>query len=112
MPMIVRWPGRVPAGVVQNGLMSGLDWFPTLLAAAGNPNIAAELRAGRDLGGRTYRVYLDGYIATQSHFIAGLLGGREHETSGTETLKTMDIVWAGYRSADEGRIIPVLAGPA
>lgn len=61
VPMIVRWPGRVPAGVVQNGLMSGLDWFPTLLAAAGNPNIAAELRAGRDLGGRTYRVYLDGY---------------------------------------------------
>jgi arylsulfatase len=61
VPMIVRWPGRVPAGVVQNGMMSGLDWFPTLLAAAGNPNIAAELRAGRDLGGRTYRVYLDGY---------------------------------------------------
>jgi arylsulfatase A-like enzyme len=51
----------VAPGTVQNGLMSGLDWFPTLVAAAGNPNIRDELRAGRDLGGRTYRVHLDGY---------------------------------------------------
>ncbi|HWE37560.1 MAG TPA: Gfo/Idh/MocA family oxidoreductase [Isosphaeraceae bacterium] len=58
------------------------------------------------------RVYLDGYNATQAHFIAGLLDGREHETHGTETLKTMDVIWAGYRSAEEGRVIPVLAGPA
>jgi arylsulfatase A-like enzyme len=61
VPMIVRWPGYVPPGTVQNGLMSGLDWFPTLLAAVGNPNIRDELRAGRDLGGRNYRVHLDGY---------------------------------------------------
>ncbi len=64
VPMIARWPGRVPAGVVQNGIMSGLDWFPTLMAAAGNPNIRDELRAGRDLGGRRYRVFLDGYNQT------------------------------------------------
>lgn len=64
VPMIVRWPGRIPAGVVQNGIMSGLDWFPTLLAAAGNPNIRDQLRAGLDLGGRNYRVYLDGYDQT------------------------------------------------
>ncbi|MBR0669709.1 arylsulfatase [Neoroseomonas soli] len=61
VPMIVRWPERIPAGVVENGIMSGLDWFPTLLAAAGNAEIRDQLRAGRDLGGRTYRVYLDGY---------------------------------------------------
>ncbi len=61
VPMIVRWPGRVPAGTVQNGLMSGLDWFPTLLAAAGNPDIREQLRVGRELGGRSYRVFLDGY---------------------------------------------------
>ena len=36
VPCIVRWPGKVPADTVQNGLMSGLDWFPTFLAAAGN----------------------------------------------------------------------------
>lgn len=65
VPMIVRWPGRIAPGTVQNGIMSGLDWFPTLVAAAGNPNIKEQLRAGRDLGGRTYRVFLDGYDQTR-----------------------------------------------
>src|SRR5829696_501108 len=39
VPAIVRWPGKVPAGKVENGIVSGLDWFPTFAAAAGNPNI-------------------------------------------------------------------------
>jgi arylsulfatase len=60
-PCIVRWPGKVPAGKVENGIISGLDWFPTLLAAAGNPNIADELKAGKQLGNQTYKVHLDGY---------------------------------------------------
>ena len=42
-PALLRWPGHVPAGKVENGIFSGLDWFPTFLAAAGNPNIASEL---------------------------------------------------------------------
>ncbi|MGO9567329.1 MAG: arylsulfatase [Desulfomonilaceae bacterium] len=61
VPMIVRWPGKVPAGKVENGIVSGLDWFPTFVAAAGNPNIAEELKKGKQLGDRTYKVYLDGY---------------------------------------------------
>jgi arylsulfatase A-like enzyme len=60
-PMIVRWPGKVPAGKVENGIMSGLDWFPTFVAAAGNPNIADELKKGKQLADRTYKVHLDGY---------------------------------------------------
>jgi arylsulfatase len=64
-PCILRWPGRVPAGVVQNGIMSGMDWFPTFVAAAGNPNIAAELRQGKQIGGTTYKVHLDGYDQTR-----------------------------------------------
>ena len=60
-PAMIRWPGQVPAGKVENGLISGLDWFPTLLAAAGNPNIAEELKKGKQIGDRTYKVYLDGY---------------------------------------------------
>jgi arylsulfatase len=60
-PMILRWPGKVPAGKVENGIVSGLDWFPTFVAAAGNPNIADELKKGKQLGDRTYKVYLDGY---------------------------------------------------
>jgi arylsulfatase len=61
VPCIIRWPGHVPAGRVENSIISGLDWFPTLVAAAGNPNIAAELLNGKDLGGRNYKVHLDGY---------------------------------------------------
>lgn len=61
VPCIVRWPGRVPAGKVANDVMSGLDWFPTLVSAAGDPNIVDELLKGKKLGDRTYRAHLDGY---------------------------------------------------
>src|SRR5450631_663734 len=46
VPALVRWPGHIPAGKVENGIFSGLDWFPTLVAAAGNPNITSELVNG------------------------------------------------------------------
>jgi arylsulfatase len=61
VPMIIRWPGKVPAGVINNEIISGLDWFPTFVAAAGNPNIVAELLAGKQLGAQNYKVHLDGY---------------------------------------------------
>lgn len=61
VPCIVRWPGKVPAGKVENGLISGLDWFPTLVAAAGNPDIIEELKKGKTLDDRSYKVHLDGY---------------------------------------------------
>ena len=64
VPCIVRWPGKVPAGKVENGIMSGLDWFPTFVAAAGNPNIVDELKKGKQLGDTTYKVHLDGYNQT------------------------------------------------
>jgi arylsulfatase len=60
-PAMVRWPGKVPAGKVENRIFSGLDWFPTLVAAAGNPNVIDELKKGKQLGDRTYKVHLDGY---------------------------------------------------
>ena len=47
-PAMIRWPGKVPAGKVENGIISGLDWFPTFLAAAGNPNIMEELLEGQE----------------------------------------------------------------
>src|SRR3990172_8808527 len=61
VPALVRWPGRIPAGKVENGIFSGLDWFPSLAAAAGEPNVVEELKQGKSLGGRTYKVHLDGY---------------------------------------------------
>jgi arylsulfatase len=60
-PAMIRWPGKVPAGKVENGIMSGLDWFPTFLAAAGNPNIAEELKKGKQIGDTTFKCHLDGY---------------------------------------------------
>src|SRR5208282_1843647 len=59
VPAIIRWPGKVPAGKIENGIMSGLDWFPTFVAAAGDPNIAAELRQGKHLSDSTLKVHLD-----------------------------------------------------
>jgi arylsulfatase len=61
VPAILSWPGKVPADVVQNGIFSGMDWFPTFVAAAGNPNIAQELLKGKQIGDQTYKVHLDGY---------------------------------------------------
>jgi arylsulfatase A-like enzyme len=61
VPAILRWPGHVPADSVQNGIFSGLDWLPTFVAAAGNPNITQELLAGKKIGDRTYKNHLDGY---------------------------------------------------
>jgi arylsulfatase len=61
VPCIVRWPGKVPAGKVENQLMSGLDWFPTLLAAAGDTTIVDDLKKGKQLGASTYKSHLDGY---------------------------------------------------
>ncbi len=69
VPCILRWPGKVPAGKVENGIMSGLDWFPTFMAAAGNPNIVDELKKGKKLGDKTFKVHLDGY--NQLDFITG-----------------------------------------
>jgi predicted dehydrogenase len=51
------------------------------------------------------QVYNQGYSATQAHFVAGLQSGLAHETSGSETLKTMDVVWTAYRAAEEGRTL-------
>ena len=61
VPAIIRWPGHVKAGSVENGLFSGLDWFPTLVAAAGNSDITNQLLKGVKLGDRTYKNHLDGY---------------------------------------------------
>jgi len=61
VPAIIRWPGKVKAGAVENGIFSGLDWLPTLAAAAGNPNITEELLKGAKIGDRTYKNHLDGY---------------------------------------------------
>ena len=77
VPAILRWPGHVPADSVQNGIFSGLDWLPTFVAAAGNPNISQELLAGKKIGDRTYKNHLDGY--NQMDAITGKGPSARHE---------------------------------
>ncbi|HUC66068.1 MAG TPA: arylsulfatase [Stellaceae bacterium] len=61
VPAMIRWPGKIKPGTVENGIFSGLDWLPTLAAAAGNPDITQQLLKGVELNGRTYKNHLDGY---------------------------------------------------
>jgi len=63
-PLVMRWPGKMKPNQVINGVTSGLDFFPTLVSAAGNPNIKQELLKGKKLNGTTYKVHLDGYDLT------------------------------------------------
>jgi arylsulfatase len=100
-PAIIRWPGKVPAGKTVNGIMSGLDWFPTFVAAAGSPNIAEDLKKGKQLGDRTYKVYLDGY--DQTDLITGKGPSKRHEiwyfTEGTLSAARIDDM--KYRFTDQ-----------
>jgi arylsulfatase A-like enzyme len=61
VPAMVRWPGKIPAGSVSNDIISHLDWVPTLMAAAGEPDIVNKLKSGLTVEGKQYRVHLDGY---------------------------------------------------
>ena len=77
VPAILRWPGHVPADSIQNGIFSGLDWFPTFLAAAGNTTITQDLLKGVKVGDRSYRNHLDGYNQTAA--ITGKGPSTRHE---------------------------------
>jgi arylsulfatase len=77
VPAIIRWPGQIKPGTVENGIFSGLDWFPTLVAAAGNPNITDQLLRGVRLGDRTYKNHLDGY--NQLDLLMGKGPSKRHE---------------------------------
>jgi arylsulfatase len=73
VPSMVRWPGRIEAGSVSNEIMHHMDWLPTLVAAAGNPDIKEQLlEGGVEAIGRTYNVHLDGY-----NFLPHLTGEAE-----------------------------------
>ncbi|MEJ0051256.1 MAG: arylsulfatase [Methylovirgula sp.] len=77
VPAIIRWPGRIKPGSVENGIFSGLDWLPTLAAAAGNSNITDQLLQGAQLGDRTYKNHLDGY--NQMDLLTGKGPSARHE---------------------------------
>ena len=61
VPCMVRYPGKIAAGSVSNEIVSHLDWFPTILAVAGEPDITEKLKKGHKIGKKTFKVHLDGY---------------------------------------------------
>ncbi|MBW4698705.1 MAG: arylsulfatase [Aphanocapsa lilacina HA4352-LM1] len=61
VPAMVRWPGKIAPGSVCTGIVSHLDWLPTLLAAAGEPDINQKLLSGHSIGAKTFKIHLDGY---------------------------------------------------
>jgi len=77
VPCVVRWPGHIKPGTVENGIFSGLDWFPTLMAAAGNPDMTDQLLKGVKLGDSTYKNHLDGY--NQMALVEGKGPSARHE---------------------------------
>src|SRR5262245_60779624 len=60
IPLIVRWPGRVPAGTISNGIVQHHDWLPTFLEMAGAPDVVEKLKKGYKAIGRTYKNHIDG----------------------------------------------------
>lgn len=61
VPAIVKWPGVIEPGSVTNEIMHHMDWFPTLSAIIGNEDIKEELKDGRSLNNKDFKVHLDGY---------------------------------------------------
>jgi arylsulfatase A-like enzyme len=61
VPTAIRWPGVIKPGTISNELFSHQDMLPTLVAAAGEPDIVAKCKAGYKAGNKTFKVYLDGF---------------------------------------------------
>jgi arylsulfatase A-like enzyme len=61
VPMVAKWPGVIKPGTIINDIMAHEDWLPTLLAAAGDPDIKEKLLAGHQAGDKTFKNHLDGY---------------------------------------------------
>jgi arylsulfatase len=70
VPVFVRWPARIKAGLVLSDIASHQDWLPTFLAAAGEADIKEKLLKGHKVGDRTYKVHIDGY-----NLLPYLIGG-------------------------------------
>jgi arylsulfatase A-like enzyme len=100
-PAMIRWPGKVPAGKVENGIISGLDWLPTFVAAAGNVTIKDELLKGKKIAGQVYKNHLDSY--NQLDMITGKGPSARHEIFylGESTLGAVRIDDFKYRFIDQ-----------
>jgi arylsulfatase len=78
VPMLVRWPGVVKPGTIINDIMAMEDWLPTLVAAAGDPDLKDNLLKGLKVGDKTFRTHLDGYNF-MPYFKGEVAAGPRHE---------------------------------
>ena len=77
VPCAIRWPGVIKPGTISNELFSHEDMLPTLLAAAGVPDVKEQLLKGMKVGNKTFNVHLDGYNITDT--LAGKAPNPRHE---------------------------------
>jgi len=94
VPAFVRWPGKIKAGTVLNGVVSHQDWLPTFLAAVGEPDMKDKLLKGHTIGDRTYKVHIDG------HNMLPYLSGAVQESPRT----------AFFYISDDGDILAIRMG--
>ena len=60
VPMLVRWPGKIKKDSASNEIMAAIDWLPTLMAAAGDPNIVEKVKKGHKAAGKNFKRHIDG----------------------------------------------------
>jgi arylsulfatase len=66
VPCAIRWPGVIKPGTINNDIMAHEDMLPTLLAAAGVPDVTEQLLKGMKVGNKTFKVHIDGYNITNA----------------------------------------------
>jgi arylsulfatase A-like enzyme len=94
VPAFIRWPGKFPAGVTLNGIVSHEDWLPTFAAIAGAPDIKEKLLKGVSLNGRKYKNHIDGYN------MVDYLGGKAKDSPRKEFIYV----------ADDGAVMAIRVG--
>lgn len=77
VPCAIRWPGVIKPGTVNNDIFSHEDMLPTILAAAGVPDVKEQLLKGMKVGDTTFKVHLDGYNLIDA--LAGKTKSPRHE---------------------------------
>jgi arylsulfatase len=77
VPALARWPGKFRPGRVVNDIMSHQDWLPTLLAAAGEPDVKEKLLEGHRFGEKSFKAHIDGY--NQMDLLTGKGPGKRDE---------------------------------
>ena len=123
VPMFVRWPGKVAPNTWTGEFMTMEDWLPTLMAAAGEPQIKQKLLTGTKVGGRDYKVHLDGYDQTAMLTGQGKSARREFFFYGENNMNAVRVDhwkmhlalkndWLGSRQVlDGGMIIDIKLDP-